>query len=297
MLSIGNDAKTVKGEKLGILTAILYLAPLNIARDYLKSIGDAAWKLLKNVCPWASKGCGEGCLNTAGRGAFNNVQKARINKTRLFFVDRTEFFARTRKAIGALIRKAKRAGYQVDFDTDGNKVVTWNLTPCVRLNGTSDLPWESLVCPDRQTSLITEFPELQFYDYTKSFHRMVKFVAAQNFRKNPLSQVPFAYFAENYHLTFSRSEDNEPECISVLQSGGTVAVVFAGPANDKKALPETWHGFPVVSGDDTDVRFFDTPGTVIGLTAKGKARKDSSGFVVRYDSSEVLPTGGAWAVR
>ena len=122
------------------------------------------------------------------------------------------------------------------------------LTPVFRLNLTSDIPWEVYGVPQR-------FPELQFYDYSK-YHE----------RKPP----------SNYHLTFSRSESlaNHLAAKAWLAKGGNVAVVF------KKELPETYWGVPVVSGDEDDLRFLDPSPAIIGLTAKGKGKKDETGFVV-----------------
>jgi hypothetical protein len=80
-------------------------------------------------------------------------------------------------------------------------------------------------------------------------------------------------FPSNYHLTFSRSETNQAGALEILARGGNVSVVFREP-------PVSWRGFPVASGDETDLRFLDTPGHVIALTAKGKAKADFSGFVL-----------------
>ena len=104
------------------------------------------------------------------------------------------------------------------------------------------------------------FPDVTFYDYTKS----------------PIRALQFAKGAmpSNYHLTFSRSESNEPQALDVLRNGGSVAVVFGG------ALPATWQGFEVVNGDESDLRFLDKRGVVVGLKAKGAAKKDTSGFVL-----------------
>jgi len=209
--------KTTKGEKLGVLTGILYLAPAKIS-GY-------------EVCPRRSAGCTAACLFTAGMGAFSNVQQARINKTKRYFEDRPGFLDQLRKDIIALEKKAKKQ----------------NMKPAVRLNGTSDLDWTL-------TGIMDEFPHIQFYDYTKVLKRLKK-------------EVP-----TNYHITFSRSESNETEAVEALKLGFNVAVVF-------KEQPTEWKGYPVTSGDDTDVRFEDPKGYVIGLTAKGKARKDLSGFV------------------
>lgn len=123
------------------------------------------------------------------------------------------------------------------------------MVPVFRLNGTSDLNWDKVVA---------DHPHLQFYDYTKSLDRVVGNVFT------------------NYHLTFSRSETNEADALQVLFTGGNVAVVFA-----TSSLPATWKGYRVISGDADDLRFLDPANVVVGLKAKGKARKDSSGFVVK----------------
>ena len=120
---------------------------------------------------------------------------------------------------------------------------------CIRLNGTSDLSWEKY-------GVIEAFPEVQFYDYTKVRGRKV-------------SHLP------NYHLTFSKAESNDMDVRLALSAGMNVAVVFAGD------LPSTYMGREVVCGDDSDLRFLDPRGVVIGLTAKGRAKNDMSGFVVR----------------
>lgn len=219
-----SNYKTVKGEKLGILTGILYLAPAKIS-GY-------------ETCPKRSKGCTVACLYSAGRGAFNSIQKARINKTKRFFEDRDNFMNDLRKDIKTLVRKAELQ----------------NMIPAVRLNGTSDIEWT-------RTGIMQEFPEVQFYDYTKVYNRLEK-------------QLP-----KNYHVTFSKNESNAVECVNALKLGYNIAVVF----DTKKgvALPETWNNYPVYDGDDTDARFLDPKGGyVIGLRAKGKARKDDTDFVV-----------------
>jgi hypothetical protein len=119
-------------------------------------------------------------------------------------------------------------------------------------NGTSDIAWEKIRVGDYR-NIFEMFPEVQFYDYSAVANR----------------KVP-----ENYHLTFSRKESNDADVRSAIRNGLNVAVVF-----DK--LPETYMGLPVVSGDDTDIRVNDPKNVIIGLKAKGPAKKDISGFVVR----------------
>lgn len=224
-----NSYKTSKGEKKGYLTGILYMSPADMSG--------------RNVCPWASRGCRSACLNSAGRGGMNVVQRGRLRKTNLFFENRKQFLADLRSDINALIRKAERE----------------NMIPCVRLNGTSDIPFEKVF-----PNLFQEFSQVQFYDYTKAIHRL-------NRDKLPT----------NYHLTFSRSEDTtEDEIRFVVDSGFSVAVVF-------DALPDSWLGIPVYDADETDLRFLDDIG-IAGLTPKGKkGREDETGFVVKV--SEKIP--------
>ena len=224
LLSIDTNAKTVKGQKRGFMTGILYLAP-----DRLSG--------LFNACPNASDGCRQTCLYSAGRGAFNSVQKARIAKTVHYVKDRPDFLATLTENVATVIRKAKSK----------------RMHPVIRLNGTSDIGWE-------RYTVIQAFKTTRFYDYTKNADRMFAFLDGK--------------LPSNYSLTFSRSETNETQCLEVLKRGGNVAVVF------RKTLPTHWNGFPVINGDENDLRFLDPKGVVVGLTAKGKAKTDTTGFVV-----------------
>ena len=191
-------------------------------------------------------GCAAACLNTAGRGAMGVVQKARLKKTNRFWDDRKQFLQDLVNEITALEKRAAAKG----------------LKAAVRLNGTSDLPYERYKVPGTGKNIMQLFPEVQFYDYTKLENRIVG------------QTLP-----ANYHLTFSRAEDNDHKLEAVLKHT-SAAVVFSGE------LPETWRGYPVIDGDEHDARFTDAgPGVIIGLTAKGKARHDASGFVV---PSEIL---------
>lgn len=201
------------------------------------------------VCRWRSKGCTMACLNTAGRGQMNSVQDSRIAKTKLFFEQRFDFLAKLSKEISSTIKSASKKGLQAVF----------------RPNLTSDIAWEDIVNEDG-VNLFEKHSSIQFYDYTKSFKRMCSFL-----------NKPFikgkAKFPSNYHLTFSCSEHNEEKCKMVLAMGGNVAVVF------RNQLPKTWNGYEVVNGDESDLRFLDKKGVVVGLIEKGMAKKDATGFV------------------
>ena len=191
-----------------------------------------------NTCPMASKGCASACLNTAGRGRFTATQEARIRKTKWFFEDRQSFMLQLVKDIEAAERKAAREGF----------------IPVFRLNGTSDIRWENIpITLDGATyhNIFTMFPNRQFYDYTKLANRNVK--------------------ALNYHLTFSRSESNYVDVTTMMDTDTNIAIVF-------DELPATFNGRTVIDGTETDLRFLDPKRVIVGLLAKGKAKKDTSGF-------------------
>jgi hypothetical protein len=201
-----------------------------------------------DVCPFARlAGCAEPCLNTAGRGAFSNVKLARLAKTTMWFNDRPAFFGNMVKSICRLIKRAKRLG----------------LIPVVRLNGTSDLQFEKysfLFEGVLYSNIMEYFSEVQFYDYTKIPTR---------------GGIP-----SNYDLTFSYSGVesfidvyNKAKLNPVFKR---FAVVFDKAAN----IPSTFDGIKTLDGDKTDLRFLDGYG-IVALYAKGKAKKDTSGFVVR----------------
>ena len=196
-----------------------------------------------NTCYWASHGCREACLNTSGHGAFSTVQESRIRKTHFFWFSRQAFLTQLIKEIQAAKKKAHKLG----------------LTLAVRLNLTSDVMWETIM-DDSGKTIFQNFPETVFYDYTKSGKRMVNFLSGN--------------FPRNYSLTFSRSESNAREVEKISKAGGNVAIVFRGK------LPDEWGGKRVISGDESDARFIDPKGVIVGLTQKGRAKHDATGFVL-----------------
>ena len=232
LLSVDTNAKTVKGQKQGFITGILYLAPSDLSG--------------RNVCANAkTAGCIDGCLNKAGLGGvYSSIQDARIRKTNWFFDNRQSFMLQIVKDIKALQRKALKLG----------------LIPVVRLNGTSDIRWETVKFEHDQTRSVTIFelfPEIQFYDYTKLSNR---------------KGIP-----ANYDLTFSFSgrEAYRIHNLKAFAQKMRVAVVF-----HSKDLPTDFYGKTVLNGDESDLRFLDPQDSIIGLYAKGPAKRDSGGFVV-----------------
>jgi hypothetical protein len=140
LLSVNADTKTIKSNKAGFLTGILYLAPYDLSGV--------------NLCPFAKVAeCHVACLNTAGRGVFNNVKSARLRKAKLFNENRGEFMAQLIDDINKLKRQAKKK----------------NMQAVVRLNGTSDIEWENIRAGEY--TIFDLFPDLQFYDYTKNPNR------------------------------------------------------------------------------------------------------------------------------
>jgi len=196
-----------------------------------------------NVCPFASKECKAVCLYSAGRGKFNSVQKARIRKTNLFFDDPKNFIEIVAGDVAQHVANCK--------DT----------LPAIRFNGTSDLPIENLEGYWGK-SLLERFPQVAWYDYTKNPNRMKAYLRGE--------------MPSNYHLTFSRSECNDKICLEILEMGGNVAVVF-------DELPKTWRGYKVIDGDKNDLRFLDESNVIVGLKAKGQAKKAETNFVVKTE--------------
>jgi len=205
-----------------------------------------------NTCPKATAGCKAACLNTAGRGGMfkkgestNMIQEARIRKTAFFFEERAGFMEWLVADIKLAIKQSAKKG----------------LIPVFRLNGTSDLSWEKYeVIRDGKLyrNIFAAFPDVQFYDYTKVLGRKISDI-------------------KNYHLTFSAADGNDADVMKAIQQDYNVATVFG----IKKTLPmpESYNGLPVFNGDESDLRFLDPKGVVVGLYAKGKAKKDTSGFV------------------
>ena len=196
-----------------------------------------------DLCGNASPGCIALCL---GEHSGNAALYPAVLQSR---IRKARYFMQNRKAfiaeMNAHIARAVSAARAA------------RLRLCVRLNGATDLAWEGL-----SPSTFVDHPEVQFVDYTKSVKRALA---------HARGQLP-----SNYHLTFSRSETNEADCQRVLAAGGNVAVVFAG------AFPSSYLGYPVIDGDQSDLRHLDPRNVVVALSPKGlKARRDQSGFVVR----------------
>ena len=242
LLGVGTNAKTIKGDGDEYLTAIMYMTPWKILID----------GMARNSCPMAEEaGCVEACLNTAGRGAMNVVQSARQRKAEWFYRDRDAFMEQLRQDITSFEKYCTKRGIQ----------------PVVRLNGTTDIRWESIKIAG-YTTIFELFPNVQFYDYTKISNRKTKHIA-------------------NYHLTWSYSgakQSYADKLDSAIEAGMNVAVVFRKPVEIKG---NAWRNLPVVDGDADDLRILDPKGGhAVALYAKGKAKKDTSGFVIDIVEAE-----------
>jgi hypothetical protein len=198
----------------------------------------------KNTCPKATAGCKAACLNTAGRGGIFKKGET-TNTIQQARIRKTKMFFENRNQFMLDLVKEIQATIK--------KAEKQGLIPVFRLNGTSDLSWEKYEVISGK-NIFQMFPEVQFYDYTKILGRKV-------------SHIP------NYHLTFSKADGNDMDVRLAASNGMNIAAVF-------KELPEKYIGRPVINGDETDLRFLDPKGVIVGLKAKGKAKKDTTGFVV-----------------
>ena len=195
-----------------------------------------------NICPKASKGCAAACLFSAGRGRFSNVIASRTNKTEYYLSDRKTFINQLSKELIKIANKSLKQDTKI----------------AIRLNGTSDLDFIALIKKYNNLDLLNgdQFKNLVFYDYTAILGKIKK------------------YINTSYSLTLSRKENNESEILEALKLGGNVAAVF------KDHLPTKYKGFTVIDGDQSDLMMLYNKNVILGLKAKGDAKKDKSGFVI-----------------
>ncbi len=184
------------------------------------------------VCPGRNKECTSLCLNGSGMSILyeDYINKSRIKKTKMFFENR-EYFVRW------VIHEIKLAKIRVE--KNGYKF-------SVRLNNTSDISPTQFYINDNgvKKNLLEIFPDVQFYDYTKVSNR-----------------VKLMEKYKNYDLTYSFKGYNLDTCLEMLKNNVRVAVVF-------KNVPETFMGYPVINGDEYDMRYIDPKQCIVGLKFK-----------------------------
>ena len=225
---LSRSAKVDKCEKFNVSVGVVYLTP-----GYF--------------CPSATDACRKGCLgHTSGHMHMPGPTKARDQRSALYVEQNEVFCQQLKDEIARHLARCKKK----------------QLTPAIRLNGTSDISWER-----RHRDIFDEFPTVQFYDYTKVRVRMSQYLASGTKCDNS--------WPSNYHLTFSGSGSQPDVAKRILHAGGNVAVVFW------PELPSRWWDYPVIDGDTHDARFVDPAGAIVGLRAKGIARVDTASFVVR----------------
>lgn len=197
-----------------------------------------------NACAYSTPECQLGCLATSGRAkveilsGISRISSARIKKTKLLFENRDLFMHILHLEMQSYQRKAAKDGYGFS----------------ARLNGTSDIDWATIKYGENQLNVFKQFPDVQFYDYTKDPSKV-------------LNIVP------NYQLTFSYSGRNEKVALLLLNRGFNIAVVF--DVKKKQSLPKTFRGFEVIDGDLSDFRPEDKKGVVLGLRFKSIANKQN----------------------
>lgn len=219
---------------------------------YVLHLAPSTLSGLGDVCPQSSAGCRAACLNTAGRGGMFRPGED-TNRVQQARIRKTRLFFEDREQfMSQLVDDVTRAQRQA---------IKLGLEPVFRLNATSDLQWERYTVPGAN-NIFELFPDFQFYDYTKILGRKV-------------NHIP------NYHVTFSQSESNHQMVQRAMDMNLNVAVAF-------DQLPDTYLGRPVINGDRDDLRFLDPHGCVVGLKAKGRARRDHSGFVIRLKNVQTI---------
>lgn len=195
----------------------------------------------KNVCPKATTGP-DGCVEPC----LNTSGRGQMNSVQQARINKTLYFWKNRNGflweLSREIQQLKTRAARQGFKF------------AVRLNGTSDLNFAKFNIDGNQ-SLMALHPDVQFYDYTKVYNH-------------------FDHSYKNYHITFSHSGKNDAECLQAFAAGYNVAYVF------KDKLPKYHLGRRVIDGDKHDLRFKDPRGVVVGLVAKGLAKKAAGGGFV-----------------
>jgi len=242
LIASGSNAKTVKGDGTEFETAIMYLAPADLATTV-------------TLCPMADlAACKSACLFKAGRGVMSPVEASRVRKSQWFERDRDGFMAALVDDLARFERYCVRKGVK----------------PVVRLNGTSDIPFERIGVDYQGQAfgnVFAAFPRVQFYDYTKTAKRVLRELPA------------------NYSLVLSWSGASERYWelvtdVMIAAPSVNVAVVFRDKATVERAKRDGFMGRPVVDGDESDLRFLDDRSVIVALYAKGPAKRDRTGFVV-----------------
>lgn len=205
-----------------------------------------------NLCSHASVGCAKACLFNSGSARFDAVQNGKINKTEYFINNRHEFLAQLDKELAKI--EAKFANID-------------DAIPAIRLNGTADIRFEKFKVRDGK-NLFELYPNLQFYDYTKNYLRFN------------------AKLPSNYHLTFSMSETNKDKCIELLAKGVNVAMVFDTKRLDE--LPNRYLGYEIINGDESDLRFLDGEGVIVGLRYKNMTNQGKGANKVEIENNDFI---------
>jgi hypothetical protein len=208
------------------------------------SLAPARESVKWNLCAGSSKGCRAACLITAGSNVYGTSARARILRTRLLMEHPEVFLSYLQRDLDKAHKTADKLGLRFAF----------------RFNTLSDVDVMRL-CAEMIR------PEDIWLDYTKVAAKYRAWLARR-------PSVP-------YHLTFSRSETNEAQCLEFLKLGGTVTLVIRDQQEFDRVLRLGYQGFPAVNGDLSDRRWNDPAGHWVALIAKGKARKDATGFALR----------------
>jgi hypothetical protein len=240
---LGTGTKTEKGEKIRVLTSVVYMSPAHelwmLPGEDIAAYSARCGGKLRTLCPSSTRECRVSCLGVAaGRMVYNSVQNARRWKAALFVGNRALWTELAHFECASLERKlAKKHGKK------------W--IGAVRFDGSTDVGIGAQIAK--------RFPGLSFYDYTKVAARMRKYAAGK--------------YPANYHVTFSFSGRNWKLCREALSLGVNVAAPFA--CNTVDGFPSEFEGFPVYDADETDVRFLDKHGRnqalragIAGLTFK-----------------------------
>lgn len=250
LLSTSNN-KTEKSAKKGYTVYSLSLSPSTDNDDEV------------NLCPSATEGCAATCIAYSGFSFHARIREARRNKANYYNRNKEAFMMQLYFEIAQIKSKHDAMTDSVELNRKGE--VKRYKKFAIRLNTFSDVPFYAFKFKFfGNKNLFELFDDVQFYDYTKVFKYL---------------EMKKRLGLDNWHLTFSRSENNQKEVEKAIELGYNIAVVFRG-----NELPKTYLGLNVVNGDETDLTFTYPKNSVVGIIQK-KVTSRGKGISTKLNQS------------
>lgn len=254
-----DNKKITKSRGIGYHTAGLFMAPHKTSGAY-------------DMCPKASSECRANCLGTTAGGNRQYPETALKGK-----VLRTQY----------VHEHPQHAARVLDHEITKHEQESKKLgvKAGVRLNGTSDIPWEHTM----PKGFFNKHKDTTFYDYTKIPGRVHNYLDGK--------------MPKNYHLALSHTgtghaESNDKDAVNVLNKGGVVAMVHQRSEVKPTHVEDVQSGkrWKITNGDNDDAIFLrhkqagvpKGEGVVSGLALKGVSNQAAGHFANKVDPDGII---------